>query len=148
MSKTLSANFSAKNALSALSARYAIRQECKTCAHRNECHKVSGIVFGGCCGADYAHDEKRTAAAVRLARRVDALAKEFNPWDYHDIVEEAGGHAQLIADNAALLLDGDASIEEWLDELIEDYEDDDDPCADLKSLLRSVRRFCAESRKF
>lgn len=135
------------SALSALSARYASRQECKTCALRNACPKACGVIFGFCT-SDYSHDEKRIAAAVRLARRVDALAEEFNPWDYNDIVEEAGGHAQLIADNAALLLDGDASIEEWLEELIEDYEDDDDPCADLKSLLRSVRRFCAESRKF
>lgn len=135
------------SAPSALSARFAIRQECKTCALRNNCPKACGVIFGFCT-SDYAHDEKRIEAAVRLARRVDKVAEEFNPWDYSTIVEDAGGHAQLIADNAALLLDGDASIEEWLEELIDDYEDDDDPCADLKSLLRSVRRFCAESRKF
>lgn len=129
----------------AVSALSALPGKCAFCAHRKECRKTVGIMFGFC-NTEYAPDLERLSAAVRLARRVDRWAKAWYTWDYADAVEACGGHAAKIKEDAVLLLDGGGDIIEWLEECLEDLEgeesSEDYRCADR--LLRAVRVFCAD----
>lgn len=143
MKKSLSAS---DRALSALSAAHG---KCAFCAHRAECKKTIGIMFGFC-EAEYAPDMDRLSAAVRIAKRINDFSREWNLWDYRDALDAVGGVSAMIEGNADILLSGDHSIEEWLEECIEEQTDDNENGLDdylgkrAARLLRDVRRFCPD----
>lgn len=152
---TMKNALSARSALSAyalpqvLSAKLSAAKKCAYCVHRNECRSACGIMFGFC-NADFQLDENRAAIAMAISRKFDRFCRSaVGLWDYEDAASASGGYAAMIRDNAVLLLDGDPGIAEFLEE----YGDDDDPdCADemrrAYKLLRLVRSFCTESRKY
>lgn len=136
MKKSISASDRALSALSAAPGK------CAFCAHRAKCKKTIGIMFGFC-EAEYAPDMDRLSAAVRLAKRINDFSREWNLWDYRDALDAAGGVAAMLEDDADLLLTGDRSIEEWLEECLE--SDYDAPTYNkINRLLRDVRRFCPD----
>ena len=135
----------------AVSALSALPGKCAFCAHRKECKKTIGIMFGFC-NTEYAPDLERLSAAVRLAKRVNDFSREWNTWDYRDALDAVGGVSAMITENADLLLSGDRSIEEWLEECIEEQtadsanglDDYDYLTKKAERLLRAVRAFCAD----
>ena len=145
-----SARSAVGKAISALSARSG---GCGFCAHRAECRSGNAFLFNFC-GTAYTPDIDRITAAVRLANRVHKFSREWNVWDYRDALDAAGGVAAMLEDDADLLLTGDRSIEEWLEECIEEQTADSENGLDdydymikkADRLLRDVRRFCGSVR--
>ena len=136
-----SARSAVGKAISALSARSG---GCAFCAHRAECRKDIGFLFNFCNTA-YTPDLDRISAAVRLANRVHKFSRDWNVWDYRDALEAAGCVAAMLEEDADLLLTGDRSIEEWLEECLE--SDYDTPTYNkINRLLRDVRAFCGSVR--
>ena len=110
--------------------------KCAYCAHRKQCAKEIGKIFGFC-NTDFELDSARLNSAVRLARRLRIFAEYWDAYGYRNDVESKSAY---IADTAALLMEEPQTVAVWLNECLEEEPDADD-AETINKLLRSVRRF-------
>ena len=109
--------------------------------------KAAATIINGNAFNNIAPD--RVYDAVRLAKRLSAFSREWNTWDYRDAVDAAGGVPAFLKDNAVCILSADGSITEWLEDCIDEYDQDEivkDDCYTpmmnrASRLLRDLRRF-------
>ena len=97
------------------------------------------IIESGFCA-----DRVRISAAVKLAARLDAFAREVDCWDYEDALRERGGLSAAIREDAEDILRGTvAHFRAYLLDAQEGLDDGDDIYILSDSILKDLDAFCS-----
>lgn len=90
-------------------------------------------------------DRVRVSAAVKLAARIDAFAREVDCWDYEDALRERGGLSAAIQEDAEDILRGTVShFRDYLTDAREGLDLDDCLAVLSASILADLDAFCSD----